>query len=667
MTAILDRIDHPGQLKDLSETELRQLAGEIRETIIATVAQNGGHLASNLGVVELTIALLRTFDFRRDQVVFDVGHQVYAWKLLTGRREQFCTLRQLNGISGFPKQNESCYDFFNTGHSSTSISAALGMCRAMAHAGRIGHTLAVIGDGALTGGMAFEALNDAGQKGDNLIVILNDNQMSIGRNVGGLSRHLEKLRISTRYIRLKSRTEEALRRLPFIGRTLLGLLQWFKRVTRFAIQNQGSYFEQLGFRYYGPIDGHDLTDLLHHMKNITDMSGPVLLHVLTQKGKGYRYAEESPHLYHGVAPFMVENGVNLNGSGMKKVHSFSEAMGSQMVELARRNPKICAISAAMTASTGLSEFEAQFPARFYDVGIAEQHAMTMAAGMAAGGMRPVVAIYSTFLQRAYDQVLHDICLQCLPVVIAVDRAGIVGEDGETHQGIYDLSLLLPMPGLEIYCPPDYRTLQQNLTYALSASRPIAIRYPRGKEWPEALPDPILEKQPRKSTVPGLRPDWIPEEFEELADLPAHMKVRCLRRGTAATLAVLGSLAGPALKAADLLAAEHIDLEVLSIVCAKPFDIGTVIESVCRTGHLVMVEEALSIGGLVQSVLPQILAVLPQTRFRQMGIEDHPLCQGSRDQLLRLQLLDSQAMAATVRHLLTNTNPIATASDGPLPV
>lgn len=654
MTPILENIDHPEQLKNLSESDLEQLAGEIRETIIATVAQNGGHLASNLGVVELTMALLLTFDFRRDQIVFDVGHQVYAWKLLTGRREQFCTLRKLDGISGFPKQNESCYDFFNTGHSSTSISAALGMSRAMAHTGRIGHTLAVIGDGALTGGMAFEALNDAGQKGDNLIVILNDNQMSIGRNVGGLSRHLEKLRISTRYIRLKSRTEDALKRLPVIGRTLLNLMQWFKRVTRFAIQDQGSYFEQLGFRYYGPIDGHDLPDLLHHMKNIQGMQGPILLHVLTQKGRGYRYAEESPDLYHGVAPFMVENGLNHAGSSQETVHSFSEAMGRQMVELARRNPRICAISAAMTAGTGLTEFEAQFPARFYDVGIAEQHAMTMAAGMAAGGMRPVVAIYSTFLQRAYDQVLHDICLQCLPVVIAVDRAGIVGEDGETHQGIYDLSLLLPMPGLEIFCPPDYRTLRQNLAYALSAGKPVAIRYPRGKEWPVPLPEPLPELKP------GSQPDSRAEQLSESpaesnsrlgSSMPGLMKINCLRRGSMVTLAVLGTLAGPALKAATILADENVDVEVLSIVCVKPLDVQTLIESASRTGRLIMVEEALSIGGFAQSVLPGILSILPQIKFKQLGIEDQPLCQGSRDQLLRMQRLDPEAMAATVRDLL----------------
>jgi 1-deoxy-D-xylulose-5-phosphate synthase len=286
--------------------------------------------------------------------------------------------------------------------------------------------------------------------------------------------------------------------------------------------------------------------------------------------------------------------------------------------------------------------------------------MTMAAGMAAGGMRPVVAIYSTFLQRAYDQVLHDICLQCLPVVIAVDRAGIVGEDGETHQGIYDLSLLLPMPGLEIFCPPDYRTLQQNLTYALSVSKPVAIRYPRGKEWPEPLPDPIRDMPSQQSVSPSLRPDSVPSGTEGHAELPDHMKVHCLRRGTSATLAVLGSLAGLALKAATLLAEENIDLEVLSIVCAKPFDIDTLIDSVSRTGNLVMVEEALSIGGLAQCVLPQILAVLPRIKFRQMGIEDHPLCQGSRDQLLRLQRLDAQAMAAAVRELLATSSPASNA-------
>ena len=449
--SLLCSLDLPEQLRTLNSAQLEQLTADVRDLIIRTVASNGGHLASNLGVVELTIALLLEFDVRHDRIVFDVGHQSYTWKILTGRLDRFCTLRQKEGLSGFPKCCESPFDCFNTGHSSTSISAALGLSRAMDRLGKAGRSIAVIGDGALTGGMAFEALNDAGHSHENLIVILNDNQMSISRNVGGLSRHLENLRISPNYIRLKTGIDSLLLKTPLVGRPIYNLLQMFKRLARQTVQHQGILFEQLGFRYYGPINGHDIDSLRQHLRTIRQFKGPVLLHVLTQKGRGYPFAEASPDIYHGVAPFVVENGVsNGKGSGC----TFSEEFGSCMTALASVNTKICAISAAMTSGTGLSDFAVQYPARFFDVGIAEQHAVTLAAGMAAGGMKPYVALYSTFLQRAYDQLLHDICLQNLPVVLAIDRAGLVGEDGETHQGVYDLGLLLPLPNLEIYCPPD---------------------------------------------------------------------------------------------------------------------------------------------------------------------------------------------------------------------
>ena len=626
MESLLNQLKLPEQLKQLNRTQLQQLATEVRDLIIGTVAKNGGHLASNLGVVELTIALLLEFDFHRDKVIFDVGHQAYAWKILTGRLECFRTLRQKNGLAGFPKQSESCYDFFNTGHSSTSISAALGFSRALARSGKGGHAIAVIGDGALTGGMAFEALNDAGQSGENLIVILNDNQMSINRNVGGLSKHLENLRISKKYLRIKSRLDALLLKMPVIGHFLYNGTQMVKRIARLILQRQGVFFEQLGFRYYGPIDGHDLPSLQNHLHAIQDLPGPILLHVLTQKGKGYRFAEESPDLYHGVAPFVVENGVCSAGpapaAGMP--HSFSEAFGQRLEALARHNPRICAISAAMTAGTGLAGFAENYPARFFDVGIAEQHAVTLAGGLAAGGMRPVVALYSTFLQRAYDQVLHDICLQNLPVVLAIDRAGIVGEDGETHQGIYDLGLLLPLPHLSIYNPPDYAALADILTQAVQADHPVAIRYPRGREWPQGLPE-----RPEMT-------DW--------------RKVQVLRPGRDITIAALGTMAGPALQAAEILAGQGLAAEVLLITCAKPLDLPTLVQSVRHTGRILLVEEALRQGGLGQSALPDLLREIPAAGFDLLGIDDQALPQGKRDLLLAEQQLTPDGIAARAAQL-----------------
>jgi len=628
---LLENLELPQQLCDLNKKQLEQLAGEVRDLIIRTVARNGGHLASNLGVVELTLALLLEFDFHRDRVVFDVGHQSYAWKILTGRRDLFCTLRKLDGLSGFPKQCESCFDFFNTGHSSTSISAALGLSRAMSRLNRAGRAIAVIGDGALTGGMAFEALNDAGQSRENLLVILNDNQMSIGRNVGGLSRHLENLRIAPGYIRLKTKIDTLLLKTPLVGKPSYNGLQRFKRLARQAVLRQGIFFEQLGFRYYGPVDGHNLDSLRHHLQTIQQIQGPVLLHVMTQKGKGYRYAEESPDLYHGVAPFIIENGI---GNGKIASHTYSDTFGSHLTELAGKNPRICAISAAMTSGTGLSGFAETFPQRFFDVGIAEQHAVTLAAGLAAGGLRPVVALYSTFLQRALDQLLHDICLQNLPVVLAIDRAGVVGEDGETHQGIYDLGFLMPLPALEIFCPISCDNLASILDYALSADHPVAIRYPRGKSWPRLLT--AVETDP---------------------DLPAAIdpieRIRRLRRGHHVTIAALGSMAGPALAAADLLAEQGIAADVLAVISAKPIDQATLRDSVSKTGHVLFVEEALIQGGFGQHALPGLLADLPGLRFHLAGISSQLLCQGTRDQLLSAQKLMPEDLAQIALNLLKN--------------
>lgn len=615
---LLENLQLPDQLKSLSKAELAQVASEIRNLIIRTVARNGGHLASNLGVVELTMALLLEFDPENDRIIFDVGHQSYTWKILTGRLDRFFTLRKKEGLSGFPKCCESSFDCFNTGHSSTSISAALGLSRAMRRLGKAGRAVAVIGDGALTGGMSFEALNDAGQARENLLVVLNDNQMSIGRNVGGLSRHLEKLRISPNYIRLKSGIDTVLPKTPLIGRPIYNLLQLFKRYLRQLFQRQGIFFEQLGFRYYGPIDGHDLDTLRRHLRSIRLLKGPVMLHVLTQKGKGYSFAEESPDVYHGVAPFVIENGV---ANGISGGRTFSEMFGRSLSDLAAKDPKICAISAAMTAGTGLSDFARRFPDRFFDVGIAEQHAVTMAAGLAAGGMKPFVALYSTFLQRAYDQLLHDICLQELPVVLSIDRAGLVGEDGETHQGIYDLSLLLPLPGLEVFCPPDCRRLGEVLAYAATAEHPVAIRYPRGQEWPDPLPEQL------------------------------SLRTTQLKGGKDISIVALGTMIGPCLRAAALLADQGFQSEVIAVVCAKPADLQPIFRSVAITGRVLFVEEVVTTGGFGQMILPALLTQKPTIRASILAVDGDKVSQGSRQQLLEIHGLTPEGIVARAKNLM----------------
>ncbi|MBP1757250.1 MAG: deoxyxylulose-5-phosphate synthase [Firmicutes bacterium] len=622
MDRILDALQCPEQIQQLSLTDQARLAEEVREVIIRQVSVNGGHLSSNLGVVELTIALLAVFDFRRDHIVFDVGHQSYAWKILTGRLEQFATLRKKNGLAGFPKRCESPYDSFDTGHSSTSISAALGMVRAMENTGKSGRVMALIGDGALTGGMAFEAMNDAGNSGARLIVILNDDQMSIGKNVGGLARHLENLRISRRYIRFKTVLENYITRIPWLGSHLLKFLQRVKQLDRAMMRRSGVLFEQLGFHYYGPIDGHDLNALHRHLQSTQEIDGPVLLHVVTQKGRGYTFAESAPDIYHGVAPFEIEQGVCAVGD--PACSNYSDIFGQSLVAAANIDPKICAISAAMTSGTGLKNFAELFPARFFDVGIAEQHAMTLAAGLAAGGARPVLALYSTFLQRAYDQLLHDVCLQKLPVIIGIDRAGIVGEDGETHQGIYDLNLMLTLPNIEILCPSDGDFLRQAITRALQNDHPTAIRYPRG----------VAQKA---------KAQLQPETFE----------IQTARPGTQCTLAVLGTLLNAALDAAKILADEAIDCEVLLVQRAKPFDTESLIQAVRSTRKLVFAEETVEAGSLGRSVLPQVLNAVPDCKFRLVAIADRPLNQGSRAQLLQEQNLDAAGLAEQVRLLLRN--------------
>ena len=465
----------PETLKAMKPEEREQLCLELRDKILNTVSSNGGHIASNLGAVELTVALLSVFDYKQDKIVFDVGHQAYSYKLLTGRFDRFNTLRQKDGISGFPRISESPYDAFDTGHSSTSISAAMGIARARDLEGKKYNVVSVIGDGALTGGLAYEAINDLGHSKTRMIIILNDNEMSIDKNVGGLSKHLSKLRISSGYISAKQTTESFLKKLGFVGRGLIKIILAIKDFFRFLLYRKTpSMFDDLGLNYYGPVDGHNMRDLIKAFDGAKEIKGPVLIHVITKKGKGFEPAETSPSDYHGVGPFNLETGV-----GASKT-SYTTVFANTMTELAAKNPKIVAISAAMTLGTGLDNFQMKYPARFFDCGIAEEHSVTMAGGLAVSGYIPVVAIYSSFLQRAYDEMITDCCFMNSHVVFAIDRAGFVGNDGHTHHGLLDISYLNSMVNMTVLSPRDYTDLKRCLTYAVETLKgPVAIRYPRG--------------------------------------------------------------------------------------------------------------------------------------------------------------------------------------------
>lgn len=472
--SILDGINSPKDIKGLNNHELYQLCDEIRSFLIESISKTGGHLASNLGVVELTIALHKVFNMPEDKIIWDVGHQAYVHKILTGRKKQFSTLRKYQGMSGFPKPNESEYDIFAAGHSSTSISAALGVARARDLKKEKYSVVAVIGDGALTGGMAFEALNDAGMSKTNMIVVLNDNEMSISPNVGGLSTYLSKLRTEPAYINIRDDIENIVKKIPSIGNNLYKSAKNIKESIK-TLMIQGMLFEQLGFTYLGPIDGHSIEKVVEVLQRARNIKGPVLIHAVTKKGKGYSFAEKEPDIFHGIGAFEVKTGEKKSSP----MFDYSRAFGDEIINEAIVNNKIVAITAAMTAGTGLERFSVEFPKRFFDVGIAEQHAVTLAAGLAISGLNPVVAIYSTFLQRAYDQIVHDVCMQNLPVVFAIDRAGIVGEDGETHQGVLDISYLRSIPNMTILAPKDINEFRMMLKWCFKFDSPVAIRYPRG--------------------------------------------------------------------------------------------------------------------------------------------------------------------------------------------
>ena len=612
MDGVLSNMNLPADLKNLTREQLENAASEIREYMIKTVSDNGGHLAASLGVVELALALHSTYSSPTDRIIWDVGHQSYPHKLLTGRWDQFSTLRQFEGLCGFPKPSESEHDPFLTGHSSTSISAALGLAQARDHNGDDYKVIAVIGDGALTGGMSFEALNHAGHIKANMTVILNDNEMSISSNVGSLSAYLGRIRSDPKYSRLKDDFETFVSRIPNIGKKAVDYAERIKGGLKYLVV-PGMIFEELGFTYFGPIDGHNISAIKNTLKQADQMKGPVLVHVVTEKGKGYHYAEKSPEVFHGIAPFDLNNGLLKK----KKSASYTEVFGQTLARLGLDNPKITAITAAMTAGTGLRSFAQEFPDRFYDVGIAEQHAVTMSGALAKGGMQPVVAIYSTFLQRAYDQIVHDVCMQKLPVVFAVDRAGVVGEDGETHQGLFDLSFLRNIPNMSIMAPASGEELQHMLFTALNHTKgPVALRYPKDK-------------------VEGV-------DFEEPHLLPWG-RSKVAREGRDLLILAAGTVVNHALQAAEKLASQGINAAVINARFVKPLDEDLISTWACKCGRVITVEENVLAGGFGSGVLELLEEKGLFIPVRRLGINDQFVEHGSRSQMLSHFNLDGNGI------------------------
>jgi len=574
MKRILDQVDTPFDIKKLDIEELERLCNEIRQEIISIVSKTGGHLSSNLGVVELTVAIHYVFDLPKDRLIWDVGHQSYTHKLLTGRKDRFPTLRQYEGLSGFPKREESPYDFFDSGHSGTSISSALGMAEAFRQKSKEGKVIAVIGDGSMTAGLAFEGLNQTGHIDQDLIVVLNDNEMSISPNVGALSSYLNRLMTGQFVNRFRDDIKSFLETLPGIGKSVLRFAKQAEESLK-GLLIPGLLFEELGLKYIGPIDGHRLDYLIETFQNIRKLRGPILAHVITQKGKGYGPAETNPARFHSIPPFIIETGEPLQGQ-VNSPPSFTEVFGETLCRLAKEDKRLIAITAAMQSGTGLEEFSRKFPDRFYDIGIAEQHAVTFAAGLALEGMKPVVAIYSTFLQRAYDQILQDVCLQNLPVVFALDRGGIVGEDGPTHHGLFDFSYLRHIPNLVIMVPKDEDEFQHMIKTATECPMPVAFRYPRGRGIG------VKRENALKSIEIG--------------------KGETLREGEDLLILAIGSTVYPSLRAAERLEDIGIHTAVINSRFLKPIDGDLICDWAKRTGRVLTVEENVLQGGFGSAVL-----------------------------------------------------------------
>ncbi|HEY8343654.1 MAG TPA: 1-deoxy-D-xylulose-5-phosphate synthase [Bacillota bacterium] len=618
MEVFLDKLQLPDDLHRLSHRELQVLAGQIRELLISTVSRTGGHLAPNLGVVEMTLALHAVFQSPRDKIIWDVGHQAYVHKILTGRLKNFSTLRQLGGISGFPKPEESVHDIFATGHSSTSISAALGLAKARDLSNEDYKVVAVIGDGSMTGGLAFEALNNAGHLGTDLIVVLNDNEMSIAPNVGALSGYLSRIRVNPAVNRLKEELEQLIQRIPKFGEATVRYLDRLKDSLKYLVI-PGILFEELGFSYFGPVDGHNIKQLLNIFKAAAAHKGPVLIHVLTKKGKGYPPAEENPQEFHGVSGFEVETGRLKSRPGAP---TYTQVFGETLLEMGRKDQRIVAITAAMPEGTGLLDFARAFPERFFDVGIAEQHAVTMAAGLAKGGKRPVVAVYSTFLQRAYDQILHDVCLQKLPVIFALDRAGVVGADGPTHHGLFDLAYLRMMPGMTVMAPKDEAELRSMLYTALEIEGPVAIRYPRG------------EGQGVTATTGESR---VPVGRAEV-----------LCQGEFAVLLAIGPMVAVAEQAARSLRQAGISCTVINARFVKPLDQETILYWARRVPQLITIEDHVLAGGFGSAVTELLSdAGVRKVKITRLGFPDRFIEGGSVAQLYELYGLTPERVCQIV--------------------
>lgn len=616
--SLLSQIDSPGQLRKLSLAQLQQLAQEIRDTIICTVANNGGHLAPNLGVVELTLALHYVFEAPLDRIIWDVGHQAYTHKLLTGRRSQFQTIRQYGGLSGFPKRSESKYDAYGTGHSSTSISAALGITVANSLKGSPNRAIAVIGDGSMTGGLAFEALNHAGDLDKNLIVVLNDNEMSISPNVGALSSFLSRKLSNRTLMNLKREVEHMLKSIPSLGPNIIQILKRSED-SLVSFFTPGMLFQALEFHYIGPIKGHRLDRLIETFQTAKEIQGPVLVHVMTQKGRGYKPAECDPTSFHGVGSFDIATGKSCgSNSGKPCPPSYTQVFGQSMIRLGEENGKVLGITAAMPQGTGLDGFSVRFPDRFFDVGIAEQHAVTFAAGLATEGFRPVVAVYSTFLQRAYDQIIHDVCLQDLPVVFAMDRGGIVGEDGPTHHGLFDLSFLRPIPNMVLMAPKDENELQHMLKTAVEHNGPCALRYPRGN---------------------GI---GVPMD-EVLQSLPIG-KGEVLREGDDLVLIGIGQTVITAMEAAERLERLGVRAAVINARFVKPLDQDLILDWARKTDRVITIEENMLQGGFGSAVLEMFQECLfTPSGFTRLGIPDTFVLHGGQDTLRNLYGIDAEGI------------------------
>lgn len=610
---LLEQINSPKDLKKLNINGLVRLCTEIRRFLVENVAQTGGHLASNLGVVELTVAIHYVFNLPYDKIIFDVGHQSYVHKLLTGRREQFNTLRKHGGLSGFPKRSESKYDCFDTGHSSTSISAALGMARAAKLNNEQRNIIALFGDGALTGGMMYEAINDASHSKLPLILILNDNAMSISKNVGGVAKNLRRLRINPTYSRSKDAIENALQNIPVFGDAAINAVRHTKGAIRRAVV-PGNIFEALGLKYFGPVNGHNIAELIQALNCVKNEKSTVILHVQTVKGKGYKPAEINPQKFHGIGKFDAKTGVS---SPSKEC--YSSVFGNTLIKLAENNPLITAVTGAMPDGTGLNGFAQKYKNRFFDVGIAEQHGVTLAAGLAAGGYIPVIPLYSTFLQRAYDQTLHDVCLQNLHVVFPIDRAGIVGADGETHQGVYDISYLSHMPNMAILSPATFKELEDMLSYAINVHNgPIAIRYPRGSA---------------QADYP-----YVPFQYS---------KAIKISEGTDLAIITSGRMVICATEVANILKSSGITCDITALPTIKPMDRSAVIEAALKCRALITIEDNVKIGGIGSMIAQILMEKGVFVQFKSYAFPDMPIAHGSVSELDKQYGVDANTISSEV--------------------